>query len=148
MFPSSGVGLKIPTQLDPLGVFTAPHLRREIDPDSETLCFLVSRIPDDRRSPKIQQFWVLYTIVRSLQNLIVSCFISTYCSGSEEGKFIMTTITKMTVMTTRWWCLRWQKNYATALKIEIVSSELHHKKHFWYTDFLFHSDFYSATSFC
>jgi hypothetical protein len=34
-----------------VGVF-APHLRTETDPVSETLCFLVSRIPDDGQSPK------------------------------------------------------------------------------------------------
>jgi hypothetical protein len=36
-------------------------------PISETLCFLVFRSPDDGQSPEIQQFWVLYTIVRLLQ---------------------------------------------------------------------------------
>jgi hypothetical protein len=30
----------------------APHLRTETNPVSETLCFLVSRIPDDVKSPK------------------------------------------------------------------------------------------------
>jgi hypothetical protein len=29
-----------------------PHLKTETDPVSETLCFLVSRIPDDGQSPK------------------------------------------------------------------------------------------------
>jgi hypothetical protein len=37
---------------------SSPHLRTETDPLSETLCFLVSRIPDDGQSPKTQQFWV------------------------------------------------------------------------------------------
>jgi hypothetical protein len=48
-----------------VGVF-APHLRTETDPFSETSCFLVSRIPDDGQSPKTQEFWVLYTIIRTL----------------------------------------------------------------------------------
>jgi hypothetical protein len=30
------------------------HLRMETDPVSETSCFLVSRIPDDGKSPKTQ----------------------------------------------------------------------------------------------
>jgi hypothetical protein len=34
-----------------VGVFP-PHLRTETDPVSETLCFLVSRRPDDEQSPK------------------------------------------------------------------------------------------------
>jgi hypothetical protein len=36
-----------------VGVFP-PHLRTETDPVSETLCFLVSRIPNDGQSPKTQ----------------------------------------------------------------------------------------------
>jgi hypothetical protein len=71
-FMSSGEGGKTPTQLGPLewanlndwtglplskgpnwvGIFPPPpHLRMETDPVSETLCFLVSRIPDDGQSP-------------------------------------------------------------------------------------------------
>jgi hypothetical protein len=33
---------------------SSPHLRTETDPVSETLRFLVSRIPDDGQGPKIQ----------------------------------------------------------------------------------------------
>jgi hypothetical protein len=32
------------------------HLRTETDPVSETLCLLVSRIPDDGQGPETQQF--------------------------------------------------------------------------------------------
>jgi hypothetical protein len=65
LFPSSDDGGgKTPTQLGPLrlalskgpnwvGVFSS-HLRTETDPVFETLCFLVSRIPDDGKSPKTQ----------------------------------------------------------------------------------------------
>jgi hypothetical protein len=35
-------------------VFPPTHLRMETDPVSETLCFLVPRIPDDGKSPKTQ----------------------------------------------------------------------------------------------
>jgi hypothetical protein len=49
-----------------------PHLRTEIDPVSEALCFLVFRIPDDGRSPETQWFWVLYIIARIIQILIIS----------------------------------------------------------------------------
>jgi hypothetical protein len=38
------------------GIFL-PHLRMETDPVSETLCFLVSKIPDGGQSPKTQKFW-------------------------------------------------------------------------------------------
>jgi hypothetical protein len=31
-----------------------PHLRTETDPDSETLCFLVFRLPEDGHIPKTQ----------------------------------------------------------------------------------------------
>jgi hypothetical protein len=31
-----------------------PHLRTEIDPVSEMLCFLISRIPDGGRRPETQ----------------------------------------------------------------------------------------------
>jgi hypothetical protein len=41
-----------------------PHLRTETDPLSETSCFLFSRIPDDGRRRKVQEFCVLFTIVR------------------------------------------------------------------------------------
>jgi hypothetical protein len=39
-----------------VGVFPPAHLRTETDPVSETLCFLVSRIPDDGQSAKPQYF--------------------------------------------------------------------------------------------
>jgi hypothetical protein len=78
LFPSSGIletrkqrfgnwicshpqvrGGKTPTQLSSLGRanfnhWTLPHLRTEIDPVFEKLCFLLSRIPDDGKSKKIQ----------------------------------------------------------------------------------------------
>jgi hypothetical protein len=41
-----------------------PHLRMETDPVSETLCFLLFRIPEDG---KIQKHRVLYNNVRRLQ---------------------------------------------------------------------------------
>jgi hypothetical protein len=71
-------GGKTPTQLGPLeranllslGQCLPHHLRTETDPVTETLCFVVSRILDDGKSPKTQQFWVLYTIVRSLQKRV------------------------------------------------------------------------------
>jgi hypothetical protein len=51
--PSSGqvTELALFEGLDRVGVF--PHLRMETDPVSEMLCFLVSRILDNGRSPKI-----------------------------------------------------------------------------------------------
>jgi hypothetical protein len=48
MFPSSGVG-KTDPQLGPLANLSHSTER---DPLSETLFFLVSRIPDDGKSPK------------------------------------------------------------------------------------------------
>jgi hypothetical protein len=53
----------------------SPHLRMEADPVSETPYFLVPRIPDDEKSPKPQEFWVWYTIVRTLYNLPYSSLI-------------------------------------------------------------------------
>jgi hypothetical protein len=46
-----------------------PNLKTETDPVSESLCFPVFRIPDVRKNLNIQQFRVIYTIVRTLQNL-------------------------------------------------------------------------------
>jgi hypothetical protein len=40
-----------------VGVFHPPHLRTDTDPVSEKLWFVDSRIPDDGRSPKPQEFW-------------------------------------------------------------------------------------------
>jgi hypothetical protein len=37
-----------------VGVFQHPHLRTVTNPVSETLCFLVSRTPDDGHNPKTQ----------------------------------------------------------------------------------------------
>jgi hypothetical protein len=70
-WPSSGEEGETPTMLGPLeradlNHWTSPvflrdpneqvtpprYLRTETDPASETLCFLVSRIPDDEQSPK------------------------------------------------------------------------------------------------
>jgi hypothetical protein len=66
MLPSSGEGRgKTPTLLGlleraNLNHWTSdcfrPHLSTETDPVSETLSSLVSRIPDDRQSPKTQRF--------------------------------------------------------------------------------------------
>jgi hypothetical protein len=41
---------------DPTGTVSPPlpHLGKKTDPVSETLCLLVSRIPDDGQSPKTQ----------------------------------------------------------------------------------------------
>jgi hypothetical protein len=43
--------LALPKGPDKVGVFSPPHLRKETDPLSETLCSVVSRIPDDGKSP-------------------------------------------------------------------------------------------------
>jgi hypothetical protein len=45
-----------PTLLGPLELtpITEPDFRTETDPVSETLCYLVFRIPDDAQSPKTQ----------------------------------------------------------------------------------------------
>jgi hypothetical protein len=40
-----------------VGVSSSPHLRTETSSVSETLCFLVFRIPDDGQSPETQWFW-------------------------------------------------------------------------------------------
>jgi hypothetical protein len=45
-------GGKTPTQLAPLERANLFHLKAETDQVSEMLCFLVSRILDDGRSPK------------------------------------------------------------------------------------------------
>jgi hypothetical protein len=70
LFPSSGEGEdthSVAPSKGPNWVYAfPPHLKTETDSVSETLCFLVSRILDDGRSPKTQQFWVLYTIVSTL----------------------------------------------------------------------------------
>jgi hypothetical protein len=47
--------LALPVRLSRICV-SHPHLRKETDPVSETLCFLVSRMPDDRQSPKPSNF--------------------------------------------------------------------------------------------
>jgi hypothetical protein len=69
LFPFSGERKETPTLLshlervDPTELISPSlHMRRETDPVSETMCFLVFRIPDDGRSPQTQYFWVLYTI--------------------------------------------------------------------------------------
>jgi hypothetical protein len=56
LFPSSGGGRETPTQLGPLEELTlvTGQLRTERDPVSQTLCFLVFRIPDDGQSPERQ----------------------------------------------------------------------------------------------
>jgi hypothetical protein len=75
LFPSLGEGVKTSTLLGPLertnlshwkrangeGVLP-PHLRTEPDPVSETLCFLVSRIPDDGQST------VILSVIHHRQN--------------------------------------------------------------------------------
>jgi hypothetical protein len=61
----------------PNGV-SPPHVRTETDPVSETLCFIGFRILDDGQSPKTQQFWVLYTTVRTLYNPIVGLMYLPY----------------------------------------------------------------------
>jgi hypothetical protein len=55
LFLPSGEGLTLALSKGPnrIGVFP-PHLTMERDPVSETLCFLVSRIPNDEKSPKAQ----------------------------------------------------------------------------------------------
>jgi hypothetical protein len=52
--PQVGGGGKIPTVLGPLERANLNHwtARPDTDPVSETLCFIVSTIPDDRQSPK------------------------------------------------------------------------------------------------
>jgi hypothetical protein len=46
-----------------------PHLKKETDAVSETLCFLVVRISGNGQSPETQWFfWVLYIIVRPFSN--------------------------------------------------------------------------------
>jgi hypothetical protein len=37
-------------------VSPSPHLRTDTDPVSETLCFLVFRVPDDEQSPETLYF--------------------------------------------------------------------------------------------
>jgi hypothetical protein len=70
LFPSSGERREIPTLLGPLKIANdpchnniyintqhlspSPHLKRETDPVSETLCILVFRIPDDGQIPETQ----------------------------------------------------------------------------------------------
>jgi hypothetical protein len=67
LFPSSGEGGKATTQLGPLETANLNQwLRTETDPVPKTSSFLFSRIPDDGKSPKTQQFYVLYIIVRTL----------------------------------------------------------------------------------
>jgi hypothetical protein len=44
--------LKLAFSKGPNRVGVSPHVRTETDPVSETLCFLVYRIPDDGQSPK------------------------------------------------------------------------------------------------
>jgi hypothetical protein len=53
---SSAIGIATGCGLDDRGVGVgAPlHLWTETDPVSETLCFLVYRIPDDGQSPETQ----------------------------------------------------------------------------------------------
>jgi hypothetical protein len=56
------------------------------DPVSEALCALVSRIPDDERSPKTQQYWVVsvYYTPSSLQ-----CLIIQECSRKHPGAHVL-----------------------------------------------------------
>jgi hypothetical protein len=51
-------------------VSRSPHLKAKKDLVSETLYFLVIRIPDDGQSPQTQWFWVLYTTVRNPSNSV------------------------------------------------------------------------------
>jgi hypothetical protein len=44
------------------------HLKMEIDPVSETSCFIIIRTHDNRQT---QWFWVLYSIVRTLHSLLL-----------------------------------------------------------------------------
>jgi hypothetical protein len=46
-----------------IGVSPTPHLRTETDPVSETVCFLVSRIPNDGQSPP-----VILSVIHHRQN--------------------------------------------------------------------------------
>jgi hypothetical protein len=48
-------------------VFSPLHLNTEIDPISETSCFLFSRIPDDRKSKKTQVILCVIRIVRTVR---------------------------------------------------------------------------------
>jgi hypothetical protein len=65
------------------GGVSPSHLRMETDPVSETSCSLVSRIPDEGQSPQTQQFWVLYTIVRTLYRInLLKTVLNSEWSGS------------------------------------------------------------------
>jgi hypothetical protein len=71
-----------PSLLGPLervGVFP-PHLRAETDPISETLCSLVSRIPDDGQSP------VILSIIHHRQNPLesLSHVVNWLTSGAQR----------------------------------------------------------------
>jgi hypothetical protein len=58
VFPSSGKGGKTSTQVGPLERAnlnrSRTRLRTHTDPVSETLCFVVSRMPDEGQCPKTQ----------------------------------------------------------------------------------------------
>jgi hypothetical protein len=54
LFLSSGERGKTSMQLGPLERANLNHLRMKTDPVSETLCLLVSIIPDDGQSPITQ----------------------------------------------------------------------------------------------
>jgi hypothetical protein len=74
-------------------VTSSLHLRMETDPVSETLCFLVFRVPDDGQSPHTQWFWVLYTIIRTLQNLQVF-FTSSSCILYIQDQWLRLAVSK------------------------------------------------------
>jgi hypothetical protein len=56
----------------------SPHLRTETDPVSETSCFLVSRIPDNGKSPKIP---VIRSVIHHRQDPLEStvCESMSHC---------------------------------------------------------------------
>jgi hypothetical protein len=56
-FPATTFGLILVS--DVVAVVPLPSLRRETDPVSETLCFLVFRTAEDGQCPETQQFRVL-----------------------------------------------------------------------------------------
>jgi hypothetical protein len=73
-------------------VFHSPLTWRRKQIQFPKCCFLVPRIPDDGQSPKTQWFWVLYHIVRTLENLFDlrrPCSRTTMAVQlNEMGKFV------------------------------------------------------------
>jgi hypothetical protein len=55
-----------------VGVFSPVHLRTETDPVSETSRFLFSRIWDDGKSPKTQQFYLSFGVMLLLLMMTIT----------------------------------------------------------------------------